>query len=144
MNCFKDNHLSIAIVGTYIPRRCGIATFTNDIYKAVKTELTINYDNIKSTNVNIIVIDDMKENFEYPEEVTYVIREQFLNDYIQAAEFINLNKVDLVIIQHEFGIFGGPNGKFILELLKNLRMPIFSTFHTVLKNPSTEQKIIIK
>ena len=140
----NNRKLSIIFVSTYVPRLCGIATFTNDLYKAISKELKLNYSFLDEISVKIVAIDNMKGDLDYPSEVVYVIKEQFLEDYIRAAEFVNLSKTDLVIVQHEFGIFGGKFGDFILSFLRNLKTPVFTTLHSILKNPLKEQKIIIK
>jgi glycosyltransferase involved in cell wall biosynthesis len=128
----------IAIVGNYIPRRCGIATFTHDLCEALSQKLP-NPDNIIA-----IAMDDIEEGYNYPERVKFEVRENIIRDYINAADFLNLNQIDTIIVQHEYGIFGGKDGINIIQMLKNLKIPIITTLHTVLTNPTKAQLLIIQ
>jgi len=134
----KNFPRTIAIVGNYIPRQCGIATFTSDLCEALSQKLP-NPDNIIA-----IAMDDIEEGYDYPERVKFEIRENIMRDYINAADFLNLNQIDTVILQHEFGIFGGKDGTNIIQMLKNLKIPILTTLHTVLTNPTNSQLAIIQ
>jgi glycosyltransferase involved in cell wall biosynthesis len=84
-------------------------------------------------------VNDPESEYSYPERVRFELTEEELASYGRAAEFLNFTNVDLVCRQHEYGIFGGPAGSYILELLRKLRMPIVTTFHTVLREPSPDQ-----
>lgn len=126
----------VAIIGTYLPRLCGIATFTSDLRKSLAEEF-------KDTEFFCIPIND-KPGYSYPSEVNFEITEQDLNSYRQAVDFLNINNVDLVSLQHEFGIYGGNAGSHILTLLRELRMPIVTTLHTVNKNPKPEFKKVVQ
>ena len=106
----------IAVIGTYLPRQCGIATFTTDLCEALAGQLP-------DATIFAIAINDANEGYPYPSRVRLEIAEQDIESYRQAAEFLNSSGVDLVILQHEFGIFGGPAGNYVLELLRRLRMP---------------------
>jgi glycosyltransferase involved in cell wall biosynthesis len=134
----KNLPRTIAIVGNYIPRKCGIATFTSDLCEALSQKLP-NPDNIIA-----IAMDDIVEGYDYPERVKFEIRENIIRDYMNAADFLNLNQIDTVILQHEYGIFGGKDGINIIQLLKYLKIPILTTLHTVLTNPTNAQLIIIQ
>ncbi|MCX7857110.1 MAG: glycosyltransferase family 4 protein [Deltaproteobacteria bacterium] len=127
----------IAFISTYVPRQCGIATFTNDLLTAVKNE-------DPSTECWAIAMNDLSGGYIYPEEVHFEINQNMLSDYRLAADFLNVNRIELVCLQHEYGIFGGLDGSYILELLTQLRMPVVSTFHTVLMNPSPTQYSTLK
>jgi len=129
---------SIAVIGNYIPRQCGIATFTSDLCEALSQRLP------DPDKVIAIVMDDIVQGYDYPERVKFEVRENIVRDYINAADFLNLNQIDAVILQHEYGIFGGKDGINILQLLKNLKIPIITTLHTVLSSPTDEQLIIIQ
>ena len=94
----------IAIVGNYLPRMCGIATFTSDLSEALAHKLP------NPENIIAIAMDDIEEGYDYPERVKFEIRENIIRDYINAADFLNLNQIDTVIVQHEYGIFGGKEG----------------------------------
>ncbi|MFA5116743.1 MAG: glycosyltransferase, partial [Candidatus Omnitrophota bacterium] len=126
----------IAFIGNYLPRRCGIATFTTDI---CETFAALN----PSVQVFAIPVTDIEEGYDYPERVRFEIKEQDIDSYKAAADFLNLNNVDVVCLQHEFGIFGGEAGSYILALLRQLNMPIITTLHTVLENPSARQRRVM-
>ncbi len=127
---------SVAIIGNYLPRHCGIATFTTDMVEALSQE---------STNINYwaVVINDIPEGYLYPDKVRFEISQNKLSDYRVAAEFLNINQIDIVCLQHEYGIFGGTAGSNIIKLLNDLRMPIVTTLHTVLKDPSAEHREVL-
>ncbi|MCS7281037.1 MAG: glycosyltransferase family 4 protein [Desulfobacterota bacterium] len=127
----------IAFIGTYVPRQCGIATFTNDLLTAIRME-------DPQTECWAIALNDLEGGYPYPEEVHFEINQNVLAEYRLAADFLNVNRVELVLLQHEYGIFGGIDGSYILELLGQLRMPIVSTLHTVLMNPSPTQYFTLK
>ena len=120
----------IAFVGDHLPRKCGIATFTSDLLAAV----AIAYPQSQCLAVSV---NDIPGGYEYPEVVRFEIEEQDLSSYLRAADFLNISNVDIVCLQHEFGIFGGPAGGHILALLRELRMPVVTTLHTVLREPQT-------
>lgn len=122
----------IAVIGNYVPRQCGIATFTTDVCESLIRE----YEDLSCL---VLAVNDTEAGYAYPSRVRFEIAEQEPASYHRAAEFIDMNDVDLVCLQHEFGIFGGPAGSHVLELLRRLRMPIVTTCHTILKDwPSPE------
>lgn len=127
----------IAFVGTYPPRRCGIATFTRDLAHAMGAldELVLPMT---------LAMTDPGGQYEYSEDVKYELRQAVKGDYTRAAEFVNFSDVRLVSIQHEYGIFGGDDGAYILDFLTALRVPAVVTLHTVLKDPSSSQRAIVK
>src|SRR5437763_12512468 len=127
----------IAFVGDHLPRKCGIATFTSDLLAAVSGA----HPQSQCLSVSV---NDVKAGYEYPEVVRFEIEEQDLPSYLRAADFLNISNVDIVCLQHEFGIFGGPAGGHILALLRELRMPIITTLHTVLREPRIEQRCVIQ
>ncbi len=131
-----NNIKKVAFIGNYQPRQCGIATFTTDLCES-----------FASSNPGVqcyaIPITDIEEGYRYPERVRLEIKEQDLDSYKAAADFLNLNNIDIVCLQFEFGIFGGKAGSYILSLLRNLKMPIITTLHTVLRNPNTEQRRVM-
>lgn len=127
---------TIAFIGNYLPRKCGIATFTNDLLNAVSTEAP-------QLECWALAMNDIIQGYPYPSQVRFDLNAKLLADYKLAAEYLNVNKVDIVCLQHEFGIYGGKYGSHILTLLKNLRMPIVTTLHTHLLNPNLKQKEII-
>jgi len=127
----------VAFIGTYVPRQCGIATFTNDLLSAVRNE-------DPSIDCQAVAMNDLVSGYIYPEEVHFEINQNVLSDYRLAADFLNVNRIELVCLQHEYGIFGGVDGSYILELLTQLRMPVVTTLHTVLMNPSSTQYSTLK
>ena len=128
---------SIAVIGNYLPRQCGIATFTTDLCNALADELKGEGD------VVALAMDDVDGGYPYPDRVRFQLRAHTKADYLRAADFLNVHMFDAVILQHEYGIFGGKSGADILLLLESLRMPILTTLHTVLAEPEEEQRIIV-
>jgi glycosyltransferase involved in cell wall biosynthesis len=127
----------IAFVGNYLPRKCGIATFTKDMYGSIS-------HGFPEIDCFVVPVNDRSEGYDYPEEVRFAIDEQEIASYRKAAEFINESGADLVSLQHEFGIFGGPAGSHVLELTSALRIPVVTTLHTVLRNPNADQLRVLK
>ena len=127
----------IAVVGNYLPRRCGIATFTTDLCDAIHTEYG-------TTELLALPVNDTEEGYAYPARVRFELSEDNLASYRQAADFLNFSNIDLVCLQHEYGIFGGRAGAHILELLRRLRMPFATTLHTVLREPTPDQRAVME
>ncbi|MDB5145820.1 MAG: pimA [Mucilaginibacter sp.] len=136
--------MKIAYISTYPPRECGIATFNQSLIRAVNA----NYPNQKKLLDGgfVVALNDSGslQEYEYPEEVKYVIRQDHQKDYIRAANFINTSNADVCIMEHEFGIYGGESGIYILPLVHRLEKPLISILHTILKEPSYVQRIIIR
>lgn len=122
----------VAFIGNHLPRQCGIATFTTDLSDA----FTEQFPDVQSM---VLAMNDTIEGYSYCDKVRYEIRESKLLDYERAANFLNQHAVDAISLQHEFGIFGGKWGKYILTLLRNVNAPVVTTFHTVLEKPTPEQ-----
>ena len=127
----------IAFLGNYLPRRCGIATFTSDLLSAVAGEQP-------QSRCFAVPVNDIPAGYDYPDPVGFEIEEQDLSSYQRAAEFINMGSADIVCVQHEFGIFGGVAGSHLLALLRELRMPVVTTLHTVLRDPGAEQRRVMQ
>jgi glycosyltransferase involved in cell wall biosynthesis len=127
----------VAFLGNYLPRKCGIATFTSDLLAAVAAEHP-------SSECFAVAMNDIRAGYDYPGVVRFEIEEQDLSSYLRAADFLNIGNVDVVCLQHEFGIFGGPAGSHILALLRELRMPIVVTLHTVLSEPRLDQRLVMQ
>ncbi len=126
----------IAFVGDHLPRKCGIATFTTDLLAAVAGAYS-------QSQCLAVSVNDIAGGYEYPEVVRFEIEEQDLSSYLRAADFLNISNVDIVCLQHEFGIYGGPAGGHILALLRELRMPVVTTLHTVLQEPRPDQRRVM-
>src|SRR5271154_3645451 len=133
----SSNPRNVAFLGDYVPRRCGIATFTADICEAVAAEFP-------ATQCIVGSVNDRPEGYDYPERVRFELDEQELDSYRRAAEFLNINNVEVVSVQHEFGIYGGPAGSHLLSFLREVRMPVVTTLHTVLRDPNPDQKAVME
>src|SRR5271154_6145011 len=127
----------IAFIGDHLPRKCGIATFTSDLLAAVASAHP-------QSECLAVSVNDIPGGYEYPEVVRFEIEEQALSSYLRAADFLNISNVDIVCLQHEFGIFGGQAGGHILAFLRELRMPVVTTLHTVLLDPLPDQRRVMQ
>jgi glycosyltransferase involved in cell wall biosynthesis len=127
----------VAFVGDHLPRKCGIATFTSDVLAAVASAYP-------ETECFSVAVNDIPGGYEYPEVVRFEIEEQDLASYLRAADFLNISNVDIVCLQHEFGIYGGAAGGHILAFLRELKMPVVTTLHTVLLNPDPDQRRVMQ
>jgi len=128
----------VAFVSDYLPRRCGIATFTYDLAESMARVGGDNYD------IFTVAVNDVPEGYPYPDRVRFEIRETVQADYRLAADFLNVHQVSAVCLQHEYGIFGGKYGSHILALLRRLRRPLVTTHHTILKDPDEQQLVIMQ
>ncbi len=127
----------IAVIGNHLPRQCGIATFTTDLCNAIAAECG-------TSELLVVAVNDGQSSYSYPARVRYEIAERTPSSYRAAAEFLNSSKVDVVSLQHEYGIFGGKSGDYILQLLRRLNMPVVTTLHTVLREPNRDQRIVMQ
>lgn len=125
-----------AFVGTYVPRRCGIATFTSDLCEAVAAEAG-------DAHCFAVAMNDQPAGYPYPSRVRFEIEASRREQYDLAADFLNVNQIDVVCVQHEYGIFGGRSGRHLLPLLRQLRSPLVATLHTVLTDPSPDQRQVM-
>jgi glycosyltransferase involved in cell wall biosynthesis len=132
-----DSETPIAFVGTYGPRRCGIASFTADLAQAIAAS-------DRRVVPMVLAVTEPSGQYQYPSEVKFEIRQNVKGDYARAAEFVNYSHVRVVSIQHEHGIFGGDDGGYILDFVRSLRVPVIVTLHTVLKHPSENQASIVR
>ncbi len=126
----------VAVVGNHLPRHCGIATFTADLTQALGREFP-------ALDCFVLAMNDPGKRYAYPSRVRFEIAETDLGSYRQAADYLNVNTVDAVCVQHEYGIFGGKAGAHILALLRELRMPIVTTLHTILAEPNAQQRFVM-
>ncbi|WP_256623099.1 glycosyltransferase family 4 protein [Methanolobus chelungpuianus] len=132
--------LKVLFVGTYVPRKCGIATFTSDLLNSISQENGL-------VECKVIAINDIGEKYEYPEDVVFEIRRNEIEDYYRAADYVNNSDADVICLQHEFGLYWGDAGDYIFTLLSNISKPVITTLHTVIKDPepsyrSVTQKLI--
>lgn len=122
----------VAVIGNYLPRQCGIATFTTDLCEAISAEYG-------TARLLALPVDDTAQGYDYPARVRWSLAQDDVGSYQEAAEFLNFNNIDMVCLQHEYGIFGGAAGSHILHLLRGLKMPVVTTLHTVLREPDPNQ-----
>jgi len=127
----------IAVIGNYLPRQCGIATFTTDLCSAISSEYG-------AARLLALPVNDTEQGYDYPPRVRWSLAQDNLRSYQEAAEFLNFNNIDMVCLQHEYGIFGGTAGSHILHLLRGLKMPVVTTLHTVLREPNPDQRIVME
>jgi glycosyltransferase involved in cell wall biosynthesis len=127
----------IAVIGNYLPRQCGIATFTTDLCEAIAAEYG-------TARLLALPVNDTEQGYDYPARVRWPLAQDDLKAYQQAAEFLNFNNIDMVCLQHEYGIFGGEAGSHILHLLRGLKMPVVTTLHTVLREPDPNQLMVME
>src|SRR5271154_5336721 len=127
----------IAFLGDYLPRKCGIATFTHDLHLALAEQ----YPEVESF---VAPVNDLPDGYEYPDEVRFEFGENDLDSYRRTADYLNFSNADVVCLQHEYGIYGGPAGSFVLALLRDLRIPVVTTLHTVLSEPNTQQRRVLQ
>lgn len=125
----------VAFIGNSLPRRCGIATFTTDLQQAIAASGV--------ADTAIVAMTDCGRTYEYPPSVALEIQESKLEDYVAAADYLNRGGFDVVSLQHEFGIFGGEAGSHVIALLARLDMPVVTTLHTVLSEPSEAQRRVL-
>jgi len=134
----KKNIGKIAVIGNYLPRQCGIATFTTDLSQSLARELA------SEDNLINVAMDDIPEGYNYPHQVKFRVRQNVQSDYYWAADYLNANQYDAVVVQHEYGIYGGDDGSHILQMIKSLKMPIITNLHTVLEHPTKGQLKVMK
>ena len=132
--------MKFVYIATYPPRQCGIGTFTRNKFFAMTSD-----ESVQVSNEGIVIaINDNNNQYDYPPEVEFVIRQGELEDYIEAAQFINDSGADICILEHEYGIFGGDDGVYILSLLQRLRIPFIAVLHTIVRDASYQQKKILQ
>ncbi len=127
----------IAFIGNYLPRQCGIATFTTDLCEAIAEEY-------KDTSCIALPVNDIEGGYAYPPRVRFELAQKDIESYRRAADFLNINNIEIVSLQHEYGIYGGRAGSYILTLLRELRMPVVTTLHTILKDPDPDQRRVLE
>ena len=127
----------VAFLGDYMPRQCGIATFTTDICEAVAAEFP-------HCDCLVGAVNDRPEGYDYPARIRFEIDEKEIDSYRRAADFLNINNVEVVSVQHEFGIYGGPAGSHLLTFLRDAHMPVVTTLHTILREPNDAQRAVMK
>ncbi len=125
------------MLGSYVPRLCGIATFTGDLSEAVAAQSP-------EKDLFVLAMNDADRRYDYSGRVRFEITESDIASYRRAADFLNVNAVDVLCVQHEYGIFGGKAGSHLLVLLRELRMPVVTTLHTLLSEPNEPQRAVME
>jgi glycosyltransferase involved in cell wall biosynthesis len=126
-----NKQLKVLFIGTYVPKECGIATFTSDLLHSVSGE----YNDVIC---EVIALNGPSETYNYSEDVIFQIERDKLTDYYLAADYINRSDADIVCLQHEFGLFGGNAGDYVFSLLSRISKPVITTMHTVIQEPEPE------
>lgn len=126
--------INVAVIGNHVPRQCGLATFTTDVARWLSEVLG------PGSEVFVLAMNDRAEGYDYPPVVKFELDTGNPRDYHRAADFINLSSVDVVCLQHEFGIYGGPRGFYITDLLGDVSKPVVTTFHTILPDPEPDRR----
>ena len=126
----------VAMLGNHLPRQCGIATFTTDLSDAVATAEP-------DLDCFVLAMNDGRHQHAYPGRVRFELADSDVDAYRRAADFLNVNAVDVISLQHEYGIFGGKAGSHVLTLLRELRMPVVTTLHTILATPNLHQRRVM-
>jgi glycosyltransferase involved in cell wall biosynthesis len=133
----RSDPLRVAVVGNHLPRQCGIATFTTDLCNAI-------CDEYGPDGLFVVAVNDSQAPYSYPARVRFEITEGDVESYEAAADFLNSSNIDLVCLQHEYGIFGGKCGSHVLRLLQRVNAPVVTTLHTVLREPNVDQLVVMQ
>jgi len=126
----------VAMLGNHLPRQCGIATFTTHLSEAIASAAP-------DLDCFVLAMNDGLHKHAYPGRVRFELSDNDLGAYTRAADFLNVNAVDVISVQHEYGIFGGKAGGHLLNLLRELRMPIVTTLHTILSAPNPHHRRVM-
>ena len=133
--------MKIAIIGNFLPRHCGIATFTKNLVQSILAAEDIAKEPIE---IFVVAMNNNRQVYDYPSIVQFSINQDEKQEYLDAADYINQSGADICILQHEYGIYGGNSGVYILALLEQLAIPFITTLHTVVKHPTFHEKNILK
>ncbi len=129
--------LKVAFLGDYVPRRCGIATFTADLRNAVAA-------GAGADAFPVVTVTDPGRNYQYPPEVRFELPQNDVSSYVRGADFLNISHIDVLCVQHEFGIYGGEAGAHLIALLRRARLPTVTTLHTILEKPDAAQARVFR
>jgi len=129
-----NKQLKVLFIGTYVPKECGIATFTHDLLNSV-------YGEYNDVQCEVIALNNASETYNYPDEVVFQIERDKIEDYYRAADYINQSNADIVCLQHEFGLFGGSAGDYIFAILSGINKPVITTMHTIIREPELEYRV---
>ena len=132
-----DALTKLALIGNFLPRQCGLATFTTDVYDALR-------DRYPDLQVDVYAMDDHPGRYDYPAAVTAAIPQDDLSSYIDTARRIDASGAQAIWVQHEYGIYGGPAGEHLLALLDRTTLPVIVTLHTILEKPSADERRVLE
>lgn len=127
----------IAFLGNFVPRLCGISTFTHDLFQSIDRAAP-------GVDCYVAAVTDTPQSYDYPKAVRLEFQEKDFEAYRRTADLLNFKNADVLCLQHEFGIYGGPAGNYLIALLKEVRMPIVTTLHTILECPTREQDSVMQ
>jgi glycosyltransferase involved in cell wall biosynthesis len=133
----EEPSVKFAFVGSYPPRECGIAIYTKDLFNAIKKA------NLNVTPI-VFALDENNYSYNYATEVKYVIKEELIESYVDASEYVNSSDIDMINLQHEFGLFGGEWGQYITAFLERVEKPIVTTLHTLKSWPEDIEKTVLE
>lgn len=140
MEGLKDK--SVSFISTYPPMECGVGIFTYDLVSALMK--LDSFSNPGNSKIQVITISDKEKYYSYDESVVFDMNKQNLEDYLRAADFLNKSATDVISLQHEYGIFGGKDGGYLITLLRDLQRPVITTLHTIQEKPTKFRKDILK
>lgn len=138
-----DKPLKVAVVSSYVPRKCGIATFARDLSTAIARTVH-GCDGPDGQSVGIAALNDRPGEYTYGPEVGLTLEDHRLGDFRNAADILNNSRFDVISLQHEYGLYGGDAGEYLFELLDRLHKPVVATLHTVLSEPSAKRHEVLK
>jgi glycosyltransferase involved in cell wall biosynthesis len=127
----------LALIGNFLPRQCGLATFTTDVYQALR-------DRFPDIQVDVYAMDDHPGRYDYPPAVVAAIPQNELSAYVSTARAIDASGAQAIWVQHEYGIYGGPAGEHLLALLDRTTLPVIVTLHTILEKPSADERRVLE
>lgn len=133
---------SVSFISSYPPMECGVGIFTYDLICAL-LELEL-FNNSEKDKIQVVAVSNKEEYYSYDERVVFDINKQNFKDYHKAADFLNKSETEVICVQHEYGIFGGKDGEYLIALLRDLQKPVVTTLHTIQEKPSESRKDILK
>jgi len=133
---------AVTFISTYPPLECGVGIFTYDLIDAL-VEFDIS-DNSGKNKIQVVALDDRDRNLSYNGRVVFKIKKEELKDYHKAADFINKSLSEVICLQHEYGMFGGENGNYLLSLLSDIKKPVVTTLHTIQEKPTKDRENILR
>jgi glycosyltransferase involved in cell wall biosynthesis len=135
-------NVNVSFISTYPPMKCGVGVFTSELVSALlKGKPPVNS---KNAGIQVVAVSDEVRDYSYDKSVAFEVKKQNFKDYLKAADFLNNSLSEVICLQHEYGMYGGKNGKYLLSLLRNLKKPVVTTLHTIQEKPTVKRKEILK